>query len=32
MARKLGLRALAWLSLVGAVAAVAHTVQTTLAL
>ena len=32
MARMLGLRALAWLSLVGAVAAVAHTVQTTLAL
>jgi hypothetical protein len=32
MARTLGLRALAWLSLFGAVAAVVHTVQTTLAL
>lgn len=32
MARTLGLRTLAWLSLMGAIAAVAHTVQTTLAL
>jgi hypothetical protein len=32
MARTLGLRALAWLSLMGAVAAVATTVQNTLAL
>jgi hypothetical protein len=32
MARTLGLRMLAWISLAGAVAAVAHTVQSTLAL
>ena len=32
MARMLGLRALAWLSLLSAMAAVAHTVQTTLSL
>jgi len=32
MARTLGIRALAWLALLGAMAAVAHTVQTTLAL
>jgi hypothetical protein len=32
MARMLGMRALAWLSLLGAMAAVAHTVQSTLAL
>jgi len=32
MARTLGLRMLAWLSLAGAMAVVAHTVQSTLAL
>ena len=32
MARTLGLRALAWVSLLGAMAAVAHTVQNTLTL
>jgi hypothetical protein len=32
MARMLGLRALAWFSLLGAMAAVWHTVQNTLAL
>jgi hypothetical protein len=32
MARTLGLRTLAWLSLLGAMAVVAHTVQTTLTL